>query len=159
MLLLEYLHYVISFNHYSGVVHWRIMEKVEIRDKRVRASARTMNSDRRMKFALKLMGRDSKIGYVIIRNKKWWNVMLKSDMWYGLRHQWSVPFRKANGRTGTISTEGEEQQTFSLDLKRVLNSKTENTCTMIKAPPSTLGSALHLNSAFNHIITYIPGCD
>ena len=41
----------------------------------------------------------------------------------------------------------------------MMNSKTKNTCTMIEAPPSTLGSSLHVNSAFNHMITYIPGCD
>jgi len=46
---------------------------------------------------------------------------------------------------------------FFLESKGILHSKTKNICTIIKAPPSTLGSALHLSSAFNHMITYFPG--
>ena len=53
------------------------------------------------------------------------------------------------GPVWVYSTEEGKEQLFSLDSKRVLNSRTTNTCTIIKAPPSTLGSALHLNPSFN----------
>ena len=54
-----------------------------------------------------------------------------------------------------ISTE-EEGETHGLESKRILHSHTRKTCSISKAPPSTLGSALHLKlrlQSLGHMFT------